>query len=502
MDYNGRQSALRAREFIRSPEGRILICLLAAAPFLLTPWVHGDGIGSVSFLRSVIVDGNLDLSNEFQYLTTHISADAGGLPGALLHKSDYTPGLDPFGHRPQPDPVTGRVPFFASIGPPIAWAPAYFLAHNAVRAGRALGLSHRDDGYGGLYYLAIALTSLACGVAGLLLARRLASRYVPSRETVWAALCVAWASPLLYYLYLAPSYVHSITTLTAGAFFLYWWRNRGATGPGVWFRWGLLAGLLFIARWNDVVLAVPVFALEAGRVLKSREGCGGPLPVRRLALLLGVALAGFALVASVQLGIWQYFHGRPLVRYSFRNLGFWTQGLWGTFISDRHGLFIWTPITIPAVIGLFLLVRRDRELAAVSIAAIALLAVSNCTIRDWWGGAAFGMRRLISATPLFVLGLGVLFDDIRVAVERDSPRWARTARSGVEAGTARSHTGAGRACLAAPVICILFSIWNALLLAQYALGMISHTEPVSFATIATNQPRVVARIIQLIGEIL
>ncbi|MCK4305186.1 MAG: hypothetical protein KAY24_13200, partial [Candidatus Eisenbacteria sp.] len=62
----------------------------------------------------------------------------------------------------------------------------------------------------------------------------------------------------------------------------------------------------------------------------------------------------------------------------------------------------------------------------------------------------------------------------------------------------RRHSGR----FLAPVIFLLFTVWNVLLLAQYSLGMISHTEPVSFATIASNQPRVVVRIVQLVGEIL
>jgi hypothetical protein len=470
------------------PEGKIVLSILAVALFLLTPWVHGDGIGSVAILHSVIVEHNLDLADEFRYLSRHIQADAGGIPGALLDKSDYTPGFDPLAHTASPDPVTGRVPFFSSIGPPIVWAPAYLAAHAIVKIGRALGAPLRDDGYGGLYYLAIALASLVCGIAGLLLAYRLASLFTPQREAAWATLAIAWASPLIYYLYMAPSYCHAITTLTAGAFFLYWWTNRGSAGAGTWFKWGLLAGLLFIVRWNDIVLAVPVFTVEVVKLLR-RKAPGGPRGAGRLLPCLGAAFAGFLLIASIQLVTWQYFHARPLIRYPRSAIGFWPEGLWGTFVSARHGLFIWTPIIILAVAGLFRLFRRDRELASVSIATVALLAASNCTIFDWWGGASFGMRRLISATPLFVLGLSVLFDDVRLMSLRRRSRGSRTA--------AYDSTSLGTR-IVAPAVCIVFSVWNVLLLAQYSLGMIGHTVPVSFATITSNQPRVILRMIELL----
>jgi hypothetical protein len=145
------------------------------------------------------------------------------------------------------------------------------------------------------------------------------------------------------------------------------------------------------------------------------------------------------------------------------------------------------------VIGLFRLFRRDRELAGVCLAALLLLVASNCTVRDWWGGASFGMRRLLSGTPLFALGLAVFLDDLRLALAHRTPHPERAA------GATARRTGSR---LLAPLACFGFSAWNLLLLAQYGLGMISHTGPVSLATIAANQPRVVARLVRLAAGIL
>lgn len=468
------------RENTRVWERRILICLLVLAPFLLTPWVHGDGIGSVAFLRSIVVGGDLDLAEEFSYLSTHMAADAGGLPGRLLNKSEYSPGLDPKAHTGTRDPVTGRVPFFASIGPPILWAPGYFISHALVRLGPSLGVNAQADGYGGLYYLAIALTTLACGLAGLILLFRFVSGIVPANESFWAVMSIALASPLLYYLYLAPTYPHAITMLTTGAFFLYWWKNRGSPDAGTWFRWGVLTGFLFLVRWNDAVIVVPALALETIRFARRASSSWGALASR-----VAVLFAGFVLVAAVQLISWQYFHARPLVRYPLSALGFWHEGLWGAFVSSKHGLFIWHPISILAVIGIFRLLSRNRELGGVCLATLICVVASNCTIHDWWGGAAFGMRRLLSATPVFALGLAVLFEDIRVALGRERVLGPTT-----------------RARAALPALVSVFSAWNVLLLLQYALGMISHTGPLSFEAIAANMPKIIVRLLSLIGELL
>jgi hypothetical protein len=52
------------RALLARPEWVLLLCLFSVAPFLLTFWVHGDGIGYVAYLRSAVVERNLDLSDE------------------------------------------------------------------------------------------------------------------------------------------------------------------------------------------------------------------------------------------------------------------------------------------------------------------------------------------------------------------------------------------------------------------------------------------------------
>jgi hypothetical protein len=482
-----------ARALLTRPEWVILLCLLSVAPFLLTFWVHGDGIGYVACLRSAVVERNLELSDEFEHLAGHIRADAWGLPTRFLSSSSHQPGIDPTFHAPRPDPVTGRTPAYFSVGPPIAWAPAYLAAHGLMLLRGGPGAAEGANGYGGLYYLAIALSSLAFGAAGLLLAYRFTTLAAPRREAFWAVLTVAWASPLLYYLYLAPSYGHALTVFTSGAFFLYWWSTRHSDRAATWFRWGLLAGILFLVRWNDVVLAVPVFVVEAARMLRGDGTRRTGASIRLLLACVSAAGLGFLLTASPQFGVWQYFHGRPWVRYPVDYIVFTPDGWWGTLFSSRHGLFVWTPVTLFAVAGLFRLFRRDRELAGVCLAALLLLVASNGTVRDWWGGASFGMRRLVSGTPLFALGFAVFLEDVRAALTQRKQR-----RSG---GVVLPAASAGPKLLA-PLAFLGFSIWNLLLLAQYALGMISHSGPVSLATIAANQPQVVVRLVRLVGEVL
>ena len=463
-----------AKGFFRRPDVAIALVLLAAAPVLLTGWVHGDGIGYVALLRSAVVDHDLDLRDEFAHLSTHMLADAEGLPARLMRRGGGTTGVDPTYQTPAPDPVTGRLPAYYSVGPAIAWAPGYMAVHAVTRATGGVRGSGPDAGYGGAYYVAIALGSLAFGLAGVLFAYRLARVVAPEHEAFWAAIAFVWAAPLVYYLYLSPDYSHALTVFTSGAFFLAWWRSRHADRPGAWFAWGALAGVMFLARWNDLVLAVPVLTVEGVGLLRRQRARGWGAALERLLACKLAAAAGLLLFASPQLAVWQVFHGRPWVRYPEHYLGLPLHGLVGTLFSTRHGLFAWTPVALLAVAGLVVLVRRQRELALVALASLALLVVANCSARDWWGGASFGMRRLVSGTPLFVLGLAALLAELRGA------------------------GGRGRAWLA-PLVVLAFTAWNILLLGQYALGMIPHGDAVPLATLLRNQPLVIVRVTHLLA---
>jgi hypothetical protein len=80
--------------------------------------------------------------------------------------------------------------------------------------------------------------------------------------------------------------------------------------------------------------------------------------------------------------------------------------------SERRGLFLWTPLTALAVIGLGLLVARLRErrryLAGLCVAGVLLVAIHALWGDFWTNGFSFSQRFLSSLFPLWVLGVAEL----------------------------------------------------------------------------------------------
>ena len=120
----------RAKLRLTRPEWMILLCLFAVAPFLLTFWVHGDGIGYVAYLRSAVVDRDLDLSDEFEHLASHIAGRCLGrarrIPFQEFARARHR--LRP-SMRPSPILSPGGSPPTSASARAIAWAPAYLIAH-------------------------------------------------------------------------------------------------------------------------------------------------------------------------------------------------------------------------------------------------------------------------------------------------------------------------------------------------------------------------------------
>ena len=76
--------------------------------------------------------------------------------------------------------------------------------------------------------------------------------------------------------------------------------------------------------------------------------------------------------------------------------------------SVRRGLFLWTPLTALAVLGVALLIARDRRrrvyLAALAATGVALVLIHGVWGDFWTNGFSFSQRFLSSLFPLFLLG--------------------------------------------------------------------------------------------------
>jgi hypothetical protein len=358
--------------------------------------INGDAIQYFAYLQSVVVDGDLDFSNDYQQLSW---------------------GSNPPKEVDLNRTVTGRLPNKMSVGPAILWSPFYVTARvvlRAVGAGgpRAVVLQQVSVGIAGIVYATLGawFMFLAC------------ERLFPRRAAFWAALVVWLAGPAVYYSLVSPTYSHATSMFAVSAFVFAWLATRGGQGYGRWILLGALGSLAGLVRWQDAV----VLLLPAGEALAAvwRRQIHIGAAALRLAAMSGAA----GIVFIPQLVAWNALYGTPLLIPQGSGFMQWgTPAIVGVLFSLRRGLFSWTPALLAGAVGFPFVIRRDRLAGWLMLILLIGAVYVNASVQDWWAGEAYGARRFIGFGVFLALGLAALMSLPRAAMRPRAVAWLSVA---------------------------------------------------------------------------
>ncbi len=385
--------------------------------------VH-DALWYYSYLRSAIVDGDLDLYEEFVLRNPN---------GMYL-----------------PPPGT---PIF-HLGTSLLALPLALVARPLALIFGRLGTLPGGDGYGPLEVGAVTVTSMLLALGGVALTHRLARSYSGGATSAVAQVALLYASPLAFFAFVWPGYPHPATVLLGAVFLLVWAASDREDATWRALLLGVLGGVLALVHPQDIVyLALPASDALAALVRGERRGV-----IRRCSLLLGGAVLGF----SPQLAAWMATSGRPLP-HVYAEIGDpfrWSHpALFDVLFSGYNGLLVWSPLCGVALLGLLGL-RREHPRIFRGLALLVLLQWwAIASYGYWWGGASFGARYFLSAYPALGVGLALAF------------RWV----------------GRKVGLIAVGVAAAAFVYWNLLLMAQFRLEWIPHNQPPDLATVLARQ---------------
>ena len=439
----------------RKSEWLLLLLFLCSLPFL-NPWVRGDGVGYYAFARAPLIQHNLDFSDDYRHANESFRGqriDENGQPRSFFRTS------------------TGHLENHFTVGPAILWTPFLLVAHAGVLLARGLGSSVAADGFSAPYRIAMALGTAIYGFLGLLLAFRLARRYVEERWALLATLAIWWASSLPIYMYFNPSWSHAHSSFAVALFLWYWQETGSSRSLAQWVILALITGLMLNVYYPNAIVLV-VLAVEALRQYYLVLRRDSSLPSESIphvpALLLRHSI--FAMVLLVCL--LPTFTTRYLIYGSAFESGYIPLRDWNWFsprflavlFSSNHGLLSWTPILVLAIVGLFIFWRWQRRAGTPFLAAFLAFYLFISCYPDWAGISSYGNRFFVSLTSLFILGIAVFFD--RAARFFPSQRAALI-------------TGVG--------LLGILTLWNVGLIFQWGTHLIPARGAVSFSEIAHNQ---------------
>lgn len=344
-------------------------------------------------------------------VTTTLSWDAFGyylyLPGKFIYHDlthlEWLPHIveqyQPTGHLYQVMPLpNGNFAMKYLMGLSILYLPFFFLGHWA-----AGWLGHAQDGFSAPYQLAICFGAWVYAVIGLLILRRVLLRFFSEPISALTLLLVALASNY-------PQYVSADSGMTHGFLFTVYsfalyvvmrWHERPSK---IWaFLIGLTLGVASITRPTEgVMLFIPLlWRWQATEKTPTKWAFFRQNPAH-----LALAAAGVFLGILPQLMYWKAVTGQWIFDVGSKFLFF--QPHWQVLFGWEKGWFIYTPVTILMVAGMFLLRGYPFRRAVWVFALLNIWIIIAWS--DWRYGATYSCRALVQSYPVLTLPLAVLLE--------------------------------------------------------------------------------------------
>ena len=475
----------------------VFTLLLGAAAFRVTvsttsgSIVWSDGLAYFMYARSIALDHDTDLTNEYQELSQRFPWDPNGPMTIMSSLWNWA----------QKDPVTGRISLPWPPGAGIVMLP-FYMAGFGLESLVAQVKNRPVDSYGLIPQLGYCFGSLVYGLIGFW-ATFVCCRYVASEKVaLLSAALVVLAGPLVFYIFFNPSMSHAAAFCFTALLVMLWLRcwNEGVTLRTSWLL-GLNLGILILIRYQNVLFGILLAALYTRELWRA--------PNKNLACA-AVAILSCAIPFSVML-LHSHFFGISASRPPFLQNGvialgqfridlsspFFTQVL----TSCKQGAFYWSPALAICFVGLlwaavktssgrimlliflanvYLIGGVTTEIAATPLITTATTSERSSTIKQatllvtsdwnqqWNGGKMFGMRYLAECGTFLAVGLAMLVTSLG---------------STISAQVWWGFTG-------------IFSVLNALLILAYGLGTVSKSSCVTHEQMATGIMRAIARLFQ------
>lgn len=311
--------------------------------------VYGDGIYYYSYVRSAVIDRNLDFKNELEYFKQPIIQTS-----------------------------LGRTANKFSIGSAILWLPFFLLAH----------IIARGDGYGNIYQIIVGSGSVIYSSLGLYFCFKTTEKLFNKRISLLATIFIWLGTNLFFYTTIDVVNSHS------GSFFIasllvYCWLNKEKRN-GSYIILGLLLGLLGMIRLQDLIFMLFIFFIDLKAWWK------------KILLFSSLVISFLA-----QLITWRILYGEIKSPYLTGGEQFnWLKPqVVNVLFSSNSSLWYYSPILIFSLIGLWQLREKKSLIGLIGLLLFLIqLYLVSCWYM-WWQGASYGGRMFISLMPFFIIGL-------------------------------------------------------------------------------------------------
>jgi hypothetical protein len=288
----------------------------------------------------------------------------------------------------------------------------FFLAGHAA----ALIIGAEPNGFSTPYMFFLQFSSLFYMLLGLIILRRLLLRHFHDWITALVLFALVFGTNLFYYTTREAAMPHAFNFFLFALFI--WitikWHEQQRFKYAL--ALGLVFGLISLIRPSNALIAVffMLYDVKSFRELGKRP----LLFIKKWKHILIIIFSAF-LVFVPQFIFWKTNTGSWFL-YSYGDEGFFftnPQIINGLF-SYRKGWLVYTPLMIIALIGIFMLVRKQKQFFTPILVFTILNIYVIYSWWCWWYGGSFGSRPMIDSYPMMAIALAGFIDWFAVSKVR------------------------------------------------------------------------------------
>lgn len=292
--------------------------------------------------------------------------------------------------------------------------PFFYIGHGIAAISGA-----PQDGFSWPYQYAIVFGAIFWFFIGCLILRKVLLRYYSETVTALTLLLICLASNVLQYVSVdgAMSHVYIFPLYALMLWLTIRWHENPHWKTALFI--GMTAGLATICRPTElIILFIPLlWSLESSGKLRTKWAL-----VRQNRSHVLIALGGGLLGMLPQLLYWKQATGHFL--YDPGSKWFFLNPWFRVLFGFEKGWFVYTPIAILMVAGLFLLKGKPFRRSVIVFCLLNLWIIMAWS--DWQYGASYSTRALTQSYPVFALALAAF-------VERTFVFWKRWLLLGIGA---------------------------------------------------------------------
>ncbi len=303
------------------------------------------------------------------------------------------------------DAPNGGHVFKMSMGMSYLYSPFFFAGHLT-----ALIKNKPADGFSGPYQFFMSLTGLFYMLLGLWFLRKVLLNYFNEKVTAITLLILGMGTNLFFYSVQEGPMTHApeFFLFSVILFLTILWHKEAKWTTSILL--GLVIGLSALIRPTNIIIAIIPFLFNVYSIHSIRGKWQWMLTYYQKLIIMGLC---FLLPWIPQFLYWKMITGSWFF-YSYINESFFFSNpyILETLFSFRKGLFIYTPVMIFAITGLFSLKKRLPQFST----SIWIFTIANIYIISswwcWWYGGSFGLRAYIEMFALWSIPLAIVIEKI------------------------------------------------------------------------------------------